>query len=35
MTAAKGHFVHIYIDRQQRRPTQLSAQLKTVLEAMQ
>ncbi|MDB5943814.1 MAG: thioesterase superfamily [Ramlibacter sp.] len=35
MTAAKGHFVHVYVDRQQRRPTGLSPQLKTVLEALQ
>ncbi len=35
MTAAKGHFIHVYVDREQRRPTDLPAQLKTVLEALQ
>jgi acyl-CoA thioester hydrolase len=35
MTAAKGHFVHVYVDREQRRPTDLPQQLKTVLEALQ
>lgn len=35
MTAAKGHFVHVYVDREQRRPTELPPQLKTVLEALQ
>ena len=35
MTAAKGHFIHVYVDRQQRRPTDLPPQLKTVLEALQ
>ncbi len=35
MTAAKGHFIHVYVDREQRRPTELPAQLKTVLEALQ
>lgn len=35
MTAAKGHFIHVYVDRDQRRPTDLPAQLKTVLEALQ
>jgi acyl-CoA thioester hydrolase len=35
VTAAKGHFVHVYVDRAQRRPTDLPSQLKTVLEALQ
>ena len=35
MTAAKGHFIHVYVDRAQRRPTNLPPQLKTVLEALQ
>jgi acyl-CoA thioester hydrolase len=35
MTAAKGHFVHVYVDRAQRRPTDLPLPLKTVLEALQ
>jgi acyl-CoA thioester hydrolase len=34
MTAAKGHFVHVYVDRESRRPAQLPAQLKSVLEAL-
>ena len=35
VTAAKGHFIHVYVDRAQRRPTDLPQQLKTVLEALQ
>jgi acyl-CoA thioester hydrolase len=35
MTAAKGHFIHVYVDRKHRRPTDLPSQLKTVLEALQ
>lgn len=35
MTVAKGHFVHVYVDRAQRRPTALPAELKRVLEALQ
>jgi acyl-CoA thioester hydrolase len=35
MTAAKGHFVHVYVDRESRRPAELPARLKTVLEALQ
>ena len=35
MTAAKGHFIHVYVDRAQRRPTDLPPKLKTVLEALQ
>jgi acyl-CoA thioester hydrolase len=35
MTAAKGHFFHVYVDREQRRPTDLPPKLKTVLEALQ
>jgi acyl-CoA thioester hydrolase len=31
-TAAHGHFVHVYVDRQTRRPVPLPAPLKTVLE---
>ncbi|HEY8048835.1 MAG TPA: thioesterase family protein [Ramlibacter sp.] len=34
-TAAKGHFVHVYVDRAARRPAQLPPQLKGVLEALQ
>lgn len=35
MTAAKGHFVHVYVDRSTRRPTGLPPNLMTVLEALQ
>ncbi|TWO72631.1 acyl-CoA thioesterase [Caenimonas sedimenti] len=34
LTAAKGHFVHVYVDRATRRPTALRAPLQTVLEAL-
>ena len=34
-TAAKGHFVHVYVDRADRRPTALPPQLRQVLEALQ
>jgi acyl-CoA thioester hydrolase len=33
-TAAKGHFVHVYVDRQTRRPTPLPDTLKSVLEEL-
>ena len=35
MTAAKGHFIHVYVDRAERRSTDLPPKLKTVLEALQ
>jgi acyl-CoA thioester hydrolase len=35
LTAAKGHFVHVYVDRATRRPAALPAPLKKVLEALQ
>ncbi|MDB5947818.1 MAG: thioesterase superfamily [Ramlibacter sp.] len=35
MTAAKGHFVHVYVDRATRRPAELPSQLKSVLEGLQ
>jgi acyl-CoA thioester hydrolase len=35
LTAAKGHFVHVYVDKASRRPTALPAPLKTVLEHLQ
>jgi acyl-CoA thioester hydrolase len=35
LTAAKGHFIHVYVDRAQRRPTDLPPRLKAVLEALQ
>lgn len=34
MTAAKGHFIHVYVDRQTRRPTPLPANFKNVLEQL-
>ena len=34
-TAAKGHFIHVYVDRATRRPIDLPLKLKTVLEALQ
>jgi acyl-CoA thioester hydrolase len=34
LTAAKGHFVHVYVDRQTRRPVPLPAALKSVLEKL-
>ncbi|MDB5955782.1 thioesterase family protein [Ramlibacter sp.] len=35
LTVAKGHFVHVYVDRHTRRPAPLPQRLKTVLEALQ
>jgi acyl-CoA thioester hydrolase len=35
LTVAKGHFVHVYVDRASRRPVPLPAPLKAVLEALQ
>lgn len=34
LTAAKGHFVHVYVDKQSRRPVPLPARLLTVLEKL-
>ena len=34
LTAAKGHFVHVYVDKQTRRPVPLPAPFKTVLETL-
>jgi acyl-CoA thioester hydrolase len=34
VTAAKGHFVHVYVDRQTRRPVSLPAPLRAVLERL-
>jgi acyl-CoA thioester hydrolase len=34
VTAARGHFVHVYVDRESRRPAELPAKLKSVLEAL-
>ncbi len=35
LTVAKGHFVHVYVDRATRRPTPLPQALKRVLETLQ
>ena len=34
MTAAKGHFIHVYVDSATRRPVPLPVSLKTVLEQL-
>ncbi|MEY4139232.1 MAG: hypothetical protein RLZZ371_1414 [Pseudomonadota bacterium] len=34
LTAAKGHFIHVYVDRHTRRPTPLPEHLKAVLEKL-
>ncbi len=34
LTAAKGHFIHVYVDRQTRRPAPLPPRLLTVLETL-
>ena len=34
LTAAKGHFIHVYVDKQSRRPVSLPFSLKTVLEIL-
>jgi acyl-CoA thioester hydrolase len=34
LTAARGHFVHVYVDRVTRRPAPLPGKLKSVLEAL-
>lgn len=34
-TAARGHFVHVYVDRATQRPVPLPAPLREVLEALQ
>ncbi|MEO8022504.1 thioesterase family protein [Polaromonas sp.] len=33
-TAAKGHFIHVYVDRQTRRPVPLPTRLLTLLETL-
>jgi acyl-CoA thioester hydrolase len=35
MSAAHGHFVHVYVDRQSRRPVPLPPALRGVLETLQ
>jgi acyl-CoA thioester hydrolase len=34
LCAARGHFVHVYVDRETRRPVSLPAELKNVLETL-
>lgn len=34
LTAAAGHFIHVYVDRATRRPCALPARLRAVLEAL-
>ena len=34
LSAAKGHFIHVYVDRQTRRPVPLPPQLLTLLETL-
>ena len=34
LTAAKGHFIHVYVDSKTRRPVPLPAPLKSVLEQL-
>ena len=34
LTAARGHFIHVYVDRQTRRPTALPAALTKALQAI-
>ncbi len=35
LTSAKGHFVHVYVDRASRRPAPLPAALRSELESLQ
>ena len=35
LTVARGHFVHVYVDRATRRPTHLPQALRRVLESLQ
>ncbi len=34
LTAARGHFIHVYVDRSSRKPVAVPAQLKSVLEKL-
>jgi acyl-CoA thioester hydrolase len=34
LTAAKGHFIHVYVDKKSRRPVPLPSELKSVLETL-
>jgi acyl-CoA thioester hydrolase len=33
-TAARGHFIHVYVDRETRRPVELPAALRAALEKL-
>jgi acyl-CoA thioester hydrolase len=35
LTAARGHFIHVYVDKASRRPVPLPARLREVLETLQ
>ena len=35
LTAARGHFIHVYVDRETRRPAPLPEKLRTLLETLQ
>ena len=35
LAAAQGHFIHVYVDRQSRRPVELPAELRAFLETLQ
>ena len=35
LAAAQGHFIHVYVDRQSRRPVELPADLRAFLESLQ
>ncbi|HQY29451.1 MAG TPA: acyl-CoA thioesterase, partial [Burkholderiaceae bacterium] len=34
LAAAQGHFVHVYVDRESRRPTALPSPLRAALQAL-
>ena len=34
LTAAAGHFIHVYVDRETRRPVPVPEALRTVLQAL-
>jgi acyl-CoA thioester hydrolase len=34
LTAARGHFIHVYVDKQNRRPVNLPPGLKSILETL-
>ena len=35
LTAARGHFIHVYVDKTSRRPVPLPARLREVLETLE